>query len=248
MTHKERYDYRKANHLCTTCGEPLKDTDPRTTCSKCRKKRSDQNKIRYRECQQKGICTSCRTAKAEPGSVLCKRCTERKKKDYYEHSNEYNKTHLRKEKAKRKRLIKKGLCPKCGRHTGTERVYCDKCLEYLREQNRKSRANKGARHVGIPKAEWSQYGWCNICGIAVNDGANICPTCRERNVKQASYMRARLAEKQKEWEAKGLCSVCGKRPVLKGFKVCQQCNDQLNVMREKSMKKIRKKVMPDGSE
>ena len=37
MSNKKRIEYRRANRLCTDCGEPL--TDKYTTCDKCRYKR-----------------------------------------------------------------------------------------------------------------------------------------------------------------------------------------------------------------
>ena len=244
MTKKELYDYRKENHLCTTCGSPI--DDDRTTCKACRQKRKAKNAERYKLYTKNGICPDCGKKPAENGSVLCADCRDRKRKSYFENSWKYNKRHLKKEKSKRRKLIKKGLCPKCGRPTGTERVYCDKCLEYLREQNRQSRARNGAKHVGIPKAEWSQYGWCNRCGVAVNDGANLCPTCKGILSKQVIHMRARLSDRHEEWRAKGLCGTCGKHRALDGFKVCQGCKDKLDAMRIKSVEKCRKKVVQNG--
>ena len=225
MTKKELYDYRKENHLCTTCGSPI--DDDRTTCKACRQKRKAKNAERYKLYTKNGICPDCGKKPAENGSVLCADCRDRKRKSYFENSWKYNKRHLKKEKSKRRKLIKKGF-------------------EYLREQNRQSRARNGAKHVGIPKAEWSQYGWCNRCGVAVNDGANLCPTCKGILSKQVIHMRARLSDRHEEWRAKGLCGTCGKHRALDGFKVCQGCKDKLDAMRIKSVEKCRKKVVQNG--
>ena len=237
MTEKEKYKYRKENHLCTMCGKPVNKNS--RICKKCKEKVSERNKFQYKFCVDNGICPQCKKRKADIGTVLCEECKKKRKEEWFRHSDIRNAKKAKREKYKRQKLIKNGLCPKCGKPVTTGKKCCEECLKYMRDQSAIYRIRHNTKHVGIPKSEWSQYGWCNICGIAFNGGGKICPSCKEKNVAQASKMRARLAEKKKIWEEQGLCTRCGKNPHAEGIKICEKCRG--------SLKKARKKVMPDGS-
>ena len=227
------------------CGKPVNENS--RICKKCKEKVSERNKFQYKFCVDNGICPQCKKRKADIETVLCEECKKKRKEEWFRHSDIRNAKKAKREKYKRQKLIKNGLCPKCGKPVTTGKKCCEECLKYMRDQSAIYRIRHNAKHVGIPKSEWSQYGWCNRCGVAVNNGNNLCPTCKEILSRQVIHMRARLSDRHEEWRAKGLCGTCGKHRALDGFKVCQGCKDKLDAMRIKSVEKCRKKVVQNGS-
>ena len=104
-----------------------------------------------------GICPNCGRAWAEPGRVYCAACMRKDKLKPSRQTEGYNREKCR---ARRERLIEKGLCARCGKRPPEPgHRACAKCLAAQRDSNRKAyiirriereaakaRANNGTRN------------------------------------------------------------------------------------------------------
>lgn len=77
MRDKERYEYRKHNHLCATCGKNLPDEYTYITCDECR----EYNRLLYSMRKKNNVCAKCgkEDAYTMNGRAVCgmRRKTER---------------------------------------------------------------------------------------------------------------------------------------------------------------------------
>lgn len=122
----------------------------------------------YQKYKSMGLCTICKTKKAEPGRVACSECSamiNRQRKERREYLRSQNRCtycggytdgkttcYLCREYLngwrinRREKLESMGLCTKCGKNPPAEgRRWCEECLEYQRQKQKRYREKIRAR-------------------------------------------------------------------------------------------------------
>lgn len=123
-------------------------------------------------------------------------------------------------RARRRNLVKRRVCLRCGGRSAPDRVLCRKCHSIAMENQAMMRTAK--REAGL----------CQECG-AESGGKSRCQRCAElrnarpsRTTKHREAEHARTAELRKQrsrrWRSLGLCSECGaKRSTVKKSALCE---------------------------
>lgn len=131
-----------------------------------------------------------------------------------------------------KRMIERrklnNLCVGCATKLpdNSKHVFCDKCLERKKEENRDRR-------------KWySEHNICPRCGtVSIGNDEGMCPDCRAK--AYVNIMKGRNREeynkKHREWdkedrakcEKEGVCVRCRKRQASNGFKTCAICRTKI---------------------
>ena len=94
-----------------------------------------------------------------------------------------------KNKRWREKNKQRGLCPRCGKKSETDRFHCNSCSEKLKAVNRKSQRKL--------YKECREQSKCASCGVQVRSSSLWCPKCRaERNEYQRTRYLIRKLVKQ----------------------------------------------------
>lgn len=124
----------------------------------------------------------------------------------------------------RRRRIKDGRCPDCGKEKDRQGYYCAACLEVHNEYIRDNRSFWRANHI------------CPVCGKERLFGTEkTCIGCRQKQYEYKQKSKQPLTDEQKdamrnygrsvykERSEQGLCTRCGKRKAAPGRKKCKLC-------------------------
>ena len=103
-------------------------------------------KERYEWYKERGICTTCGVAWAEPGHIRCKAC-EAAIAVYHDKSHDKRVERKRQVRADR---IAAGLCTECGRRPATEGMrMCPRCREMRNDSTRKYKIHQRTVKRGL---------------------------------------------------------------------------------------------------
>ena len=125
--------------------------------------------------------------------------------------------------------VEKGLCPRCGSERDSDKKYCSNCLKYYKERREKSLL------LGI----------CPVCGKnRIHENEKMCFECYEKHRESLAKQKDKRNDREKQYRAKrkersialGLCTCCGKRKAVYGFKMCPMCRmKKRNYMRVRAV-------------
>lgn len=161
MSFRQYYE-RKANGICTRCGDN-KAEPGFTYCNECRDRKNKYRAELESNRRLNGLCTKC-GEKTENGRAWCKRCTSR--------SVESHKVIFR------RRKLDGTVCHRCGKPRELEsRVYCGKCLAWSAQKEERTRKGKLERRA--------KAGKCMRCVAPlhpqIDKGYKTCINCREHH-------------------------------------------------------------------
>lgn len=134
---RSKYAWRRANNLCTGCGENPPRVG-RLTCKPCAAAHSARNK----RSQQRivaglrglHICLHCRDREAMPGRQVCGACIE---------------IQIDRQRERRNRWRLAGLCQRCGRDRDRkDRAYCARCRRANNRWGKRYQQRKAGRRRG----------------------------------------------------------------------------------------------------
>jgi len=165
---KERYDYRKANRLCTYCGKPLAE-DEVNKCTECREKERNRAKATYHYYQNQGICPICHEVRLLPGESRCAVC--KRFRNSYPRSERKKQTDSENHLKMRTKRAAQGLCTICGTAPADEgRSTCTVCRtrKNLLRRTRTEKYRNSSR--------------CTTCGKPIAKGNyHTCLDCRRKD-------------------------------------------------------------------
>ena len=131
-----------------------------------------------------------------------------------------------------------GRCPRCGgKDAKTETIggYCFECLEKNKELERKrseehnrKRSERGKRLYNARKAA----GLCVKCGKPNDTQKTTCSVCRARKRENEKRARIKAGIQTDRWN-NGLCGHCVKKPVVEGYKLCEDCLARIRAINHK---------------
>ena len=110
---KDKYESRKAAHICPNCGK-RKPADGKITCETCIERNSKRSKRLYTYRRVSNLCVSCGTP-PEPGKSLCKFCSRKRQLS-----------------AERICINKQPPCRICGEHCTYGSQFCPEHSDVLR--------------------------------------------------------------------------------------------------------------------
>ena len=200
MTDKERYDYRKQNHLCVVCGDKIPDGDNRVLCEFCRTK----DKLAYKARRKGEICPHCGKVDAYTmnGWARCADCTEkqneriRRYRKIQRQDPDYSRKCAEQRKQQYYQRRKERKCVQCAKDLPSydNHVRCAFCRMHDKmncEPSKMSRDN-------------AQY--CNLCYMCLRKeplkGRRMCEECYEKLVKNSIKARAAVKNESHIWRAR----------------------------------------------
>lgn len=193
MTQKEKYYYRKENHLCVKCGNHLEDDCTTVHCKKCGEQIRNTVNVTRHILQKNGICPRCGKNKILGDEKQCLECNAK----LYEYNinfytrEERNKQHAAWSKRTHHEMIEKGICTRCRKRKADNGFKtCGICRAKIRQYKRKSSENK------IPLSERHLYGLCYFCDKPIKVGYKVCEEHYQKNVENARSEKANNARKQ----------------------------------------------------
>lgn len=186
ISEKRRYEYRKANGICTRCGKN-KALEGKTICSECAEKMSVSRKANREYARKIGKCTVCHQEYTIPGKCVCERCNEKmdgnRKKNY-----DADKVHKR-DVARIEDCRSKGICIGCKKRPVQKGfAYCSTC-----RIKRKTRIE--ANKCDIERSERYKYGLCYVCGEPIDTAGRSCQKCKDRTTP---FLLIAAANRKKE--------------------------------------------------
>lgn len=243
MTREERYQYRKENGICTSCGKN-KAADGKTRCQECLNKRNEQGKqyrenlkgtekekqIRkresvrnyntYNERKANGICAKCGKNQTTNGKALCEDCLAKARENVDREASR------KKSKETYEWRKSHNLCPHCGKNKPFENhVLCADCLydttirnigkKLTQEQRERDKQQKKEK-----KQYREEHSLCKNCGKPLTDlRYKNCVECRNKMLKGQVK---RIEPFRKRYREKEVCLSCGK-PRIDGKFYCAEC-------------------------
>ena len=160
-----------------------------------------------------GLCPRCGIAQPSPGRILCEACAGKRRKTSRirdakrRASGKKRYTNPAKERVRKRQRyqqqtaesLAQGLCPKCGREKlPPGRRLCNPCGAKRRKAER-------ARYAA-GKAAGKLYG---------GKDPNLCRRIARKKSKERFHVR----------QDAGLCTRCGRRPLVSGSTTCEPCSD-----------------------
>lgn len=126
-----------------------------------------------------GYCPICGKEKLMGEEKRCPICLAKA----YESNRKYQQKNknkvLERQRARRRELIKNGLCTQCGVNSIVDgKTYCLKCLQKKRIQGKQYREKKGI----LPRSERVSNGLCYRCGNPLKDGKRLCEECSKKSI------------------------------------------------------------------
>lgn len=179
---------------------------------------------RYHKAKTDGMCVDCFHERAEPDSVFCFGCREKRRHRYPEERAEYHSYKVHK------------ICINCHNEDAEPgHVYCFECLEKKRIAGQKKMLNaeqraKKSEQDKRRRAERKAAGICTICGRKKAQKPYV--LCLECHVKERkAWERNHATTTRSERPDYGECYFCGK-PIKEGFRICPKCYErQLGIAR-----------------
>lgn len=139
-----------------------------------------------------GICTSCGKNKAMENRVLCPDCIEKDNLRTRTYDKERKKFY---NKRKRELCEALGVCTTCMTRDMKKGKQCLECYTKRIRKYREKQAEQGK----LPRALWSEYGLCSICGEPVEEGNKLCSKHLEIARKNATHMRSFINRDTHKW-------------------------------------------------
>ncbi len=233
LTRNERLSFG----LCM-CGKPV--AEGTAICNACRDRRAASLRARTAKRASEGLCRCGR--QPEPGRKFCGLCEQRIHRDYQ----------IRTEKRAHGQL-----CKECCKATSDGRAYCDACRAIRNSRSvtlLRERKSLGLCRCGKPAMDGiSRCANCNEKNTAyaaafrarrsarksaiglVTESPRLCecgnPAFLERYLC-ADCINAKRTQRRNENLAKGRCRCGAERAV--GIKNCQNCQDKLNIRRQRA--------------
>lgn len=193
MRDKERYEYRKHNHLCATCGKNLPDEYTYITCDECR----EYNRLLYSMRKKNNVCAKCgkEDAYTMNGRARCAECAEKQR----EGSQRYRETSYGSQKNKErwkqiyKRRKEDGNCISCGRKLPRyeKHARCAICRTFL----------KRYRADTISHTEAHNFGLCAWCIKRPATHGRLCDSCFPKSISNLEKARAAIDLENHIWRA-----------------------------------------------
>lgn len=131
-----------------------------------------------------------------------------------------------------------GRCIKCHKkdeRTETVGGYCYDCLEKERARHEKRREQENASKRESNKKKWRERieaGLCGRCGREKDVVGTLCSVCRARKREDEKRARIKAGTPTDRWN-NGLCGHCVKKPVVEGFKLCEDCLARIRAINRK---------------
>lgn len=193
MTQKEKYYYRKENHLCVQCGKTLEKNCTKVYCEECSDKRKNTTNTTRRVLQQNGICPRCGKNRIIGDEKQCLECNAKA----YEYNinfytrEERNKQHAAWSKRTHHEMIEKGICTRCRKRKADNGFKtCGICRAKIRQYKR----NKSKCKITL--SERYLHGLCYFCDNPVKAGYKVCEEHYQKNLEYARSEKADKSRKQ----------------------------------------------------
>lgn len=116
----------------------------------------------------------------------------------------------------------------------------------LVEATKRIEAKRKRQYYDGYRKYWIEHGLCQHCGRQKDDQKyKTCKRCRENSkrynelyktvdgVSRKEYVREYARERRERLTAEGLCYVCGKNPVIKGRRICEDCAEKARIYDKK---------------
>lgn len=136
-SYMQRRDAWRMEGLCIRCGRER--VEGRMQCERCLERDRQESQIYHKEWREKtkakGFCIMCGVTWAEPGHSYCKKCLQKRARNYSQSERKDKDNEKRREL--RKQRIEAGLCIDCGSPAEIGNQRCPKCAAARRDSARK---------------------------------------------------------------------------------------------------------------
>lgn len=197
---KAERDFRREQHLCTVCGEPLPEGYKFMRCEGCRM----YERAAYKMHKDKGVCVKCgkEDAYTMVGRALCAECDEIrsvKGKINREKDVESYRTHDKIRAKKRYHDLKTAhRCIVCGKALPSwwNHVRCPEHHRHVRDWSRNDRRSRGI----ISHTEALEQGKCFLCmKKPAANGKKMCEECYKKSCERLAIARASIDNTKHIW-------------------------------------------------
>lgn len=153
-----------------------------------------------------GLCIQCGAAAGPASTIYCERCrvaANERHRTWTRRAASRKARNAQHKEQRRLRLLREGLCVKCGGYRDSARLRCHRCT------------SDGIRREGERRAENRAQGKCR-CGRKPQPGMASCRRCRRRSREAGARLEARRREL-------GQCRRCHRR-AISGRAICAHHN------------------------
>lgn len=196
---KAERDFRREQHLCTVCGEPLPEGYKFVRCGGCRM----YERTAYKSHKEKGVCVKCgkEDAYTMTGRALCAECGElragRNKSNREKNAEKYRTRDKIRHKNRYYELKNEHRCIACGKILPSwwSHVRCPEHHRHFCDWSKNVRRNRGI----ISHTEALEQGMCFLCMKKPASNGKMCEDCYKKSCERMALARASVDRSKHIW-------------------------------------------------
>lgn len=178
-------------------------------------KQTEYQRQLYKSRKENNLCLWCGKPLDREGTI-CQACANKSKE---------------RSKERRDYLLKRGICPVCGKREISEGGYksCLVCRSHASDREKNLRTKEKSEYLSIyykkKRNDREANGLCTICGKNPPErGFKTCLDCRKKKRKyQHIYVTKYTMADRELWKGQGLCARCGREDLHEGSVLCERC-------------------------